>query len=224
MSDSIRLLLVDHHRLLRRCLVVVLNRRRGLQVAGEAESGEQARAQASSLQPDVIVVEPEVPGGGDALIADLQREAPESVLLVLTAGMTDVSRRALAAGVRGCIQKDCDPGDVAQAIKRVHAGELVVAPAVVASMVSTASNPGNGTVSAGLTERELDVLRLVTMGRTNPEIALELFITEHTVKGHLANILSKLSLDNRVQLATYALQNGLALPTNIDSPDGPHPV
>lgn len=82
-----------------------------------------------------------------------------------------------------------------------------------------ASDPDPAPTANGLTERELDILRLVTLGRTNPEIASALFITEHTVKGHLANILGKLGVDNRVQLATFALQNGLALRASDDSPD-----
>lgn len=107
MAEPIRVLLVDHQPLLRRCLAAVLNRRRGLLVVGEAESGGQACRQVLALQPDVIVIEPELPEGGDALLAELQQTVPGVSLLVLTSGLTDVSRRALAAGARGCIQKDC---------------------------------------------------------------------------------------------------------------------
>lgn len=210
-SDAIRILLVDHQTLLRRSLSVLLNRRRRFDVVGEAATGSEALAQARSLQPAVTVVEPDVPEGGPNLISELCRETPTCGVLVLTSGSPeDGAGRVLQAGARGYLDKSCEPDDLARAIERVHAGELVVSPgATDALLKDLGGETSREPAPSGLTEREVDVLRLVVQGRTNPEIARELCITEHTAKGHLAKILSKLALDNRVQLATYGLQHGL---------------
>ena len=212
MSAPLRLLLVDHQALLRRCLATLLNRRRGLHVVGEAATGAEARARARALRPDVVVVEPEVPDGGPGLVADLCRELSRCSVVVLTAGDGhDAASQALRAGARGYLRKACELDDLLRAIERVRVGELVVAPEVADGVLNGLGNERSPAPRAdGLTGRELEVLRLISQGRTNPEIARELSITEHTVKGHLAKILGKLRLGNRVQLATYAMQRGIA--------------
>jgi DNA-binding NarL/FixJ family response regulator len=218
MPNSVRLLLIDTPMLPRRSLAALLNRRRGFHVVGEAETGSSAVHQARALQPDVAVVELDVPDGGPQLVADLSREAPGCAVLVLTQGNEGrAATRALQAGARGYLDKNCEPDDLVRTIERVRTGELVVAPRVAAAVVRELSGePSRGPASNGLTEREIEVLRLVAYGRTNPEIARELCITQHTVKGHLSNILNKLGLENRVQLATYAMQLGLAEPPDED--------
>lgn len=208
------MLLVDAPALSRRCLAFLLNHRRRLQVVGQAAHGTEAITLAHALQPDVIVVEPEVPEGGLKLVEELGRAVPGGAVLVLTVGVEmEAVSRALQLGARGYLHKDCEPEDLVRMVERVHAGELVVAAtvsdlAVRDSQSGAAREPGPG----NLTERELAVLRLVAQGRTNPEIARDLYISEHTVKGHLNKILSKLGLENRVQLASYATQHGLAAP------------
>jgi DNA-binding NarL/FixJ family response regulator len=210
MSDPIRLLLVDHLTLPRRCLAALLNRRRGLQVVGEAAIGGAALDLARSLRPDIALVEPETPDGGPRLIEALDAEMPGAVL-VLTRSADGGLSNALRAGARGYLHMNCEPDDLVRAIERVHAGELVIAPGMAdAALKELNSEPERDADATPLTERERDVLRLVTQGLTNAEIARELYITEHTTKGHLAKILSKLGLDNRVQIATYAVQNGFA--------------
>jgi DNA-binding NarL/FixJ family response regulator len=128
--------------------------------------------------------------------------------VVLTEASTDPGvGGALQAGARGYLQKSCDPEALVRTIERVHLGELVVA-AQAAPLLNGHGRPHARTEA--LTDRELEVLRLVARGRTNPGIAHELGITEHTAKEHLANILDKLGLENRVQVATYAVHHGLA--------------
>ena len=220
MSRPIRLLIVDGHTLFRCGLAALLNRRRGLQVVGEAATGTEALTQGVLLQPDVVVLDLAIPEGGSALVTQLCRESPKCAVLVLTPSdqMTE-ARAVLQAGARGCIQKNCEPDELVRAIERVHAGELVVSRLAVEVLLEELSpERANPPGLARLTERELEVLHLVMRGLTNPAIARELCITEHTTKGHLGSILAKLELDNRVQLATYAMQHGLGSTTGPRRP------
>lgn len=216
MPDPIRVLLVDTPTLSRRCLAALLNRKRHLQVVGEAATASQALVQVRSLQPDLAVVEPAVAEDGLQLVADLCQEIAGGAVLVLTLGDSSPSR-ALQAGARGYLQKQCEPEDLVRAIERVHTGELVVAAEFADTIVRDLdAGQSGGAVAAGLTPRELAVLQLVVQGRTNQEIAYELCITEHTVKGHVAKILRKLELDNRVQLASFATHHRLFGPTDAE--------
>jgi DNA-binding NarL/FixJ family response regulator len=206
MPAAITVLVVDRPTLSRRCLAAVLSRRRGLQVIAEAQTGSEALGLAQALRPDVAVVETGVPGGWQ-LVADFRREVRDCAVIVLTMGGGEgAASRALHAGARGYIEKSCEPDDLVRTIQRVHHGELVVAPVAPELLKGL----GKEQSPSGLTERELDALRLVSMGQTNQEIAQQLGITEHTAKEHVANILDKLGLSNRVQIATYAVQHGLA--------------
>lgn len=219
-QPPIRLLLVDSPTLHRRCLAAILNRRRNLRVVGEAGTAAEAIDVVGTLRPDVAVVELRVPGGGTSLVADLCRAEPACSVLVLTNSNDDAEvRHALQAGARGYLDKDREPDDLVRTIERVHAGELVVAPAAAETVMRHFSGSrSDGAGPGGLTARELEVLRLVVQGRTNPQIAQELCITDHTVKAHLTKILSKCGLENRVQLAAYALQQGITPPPESGSP------
>jgi DNA-binding NarL/FixJ family response regulator len=205
-------MLVDGSTLLRRCLALVLGRKKRLEVVAEATSGEQALAEAASAQPEVIVVDPDVPQGGPRLVADLRDSVPECALIVLTASVDGaVARRALEAGALACLQKDCEPETLVDAIDRAHRGEFTMAPGLARAMVE--DRPGSHSRATGPespTARELEVLDLVAKGHTNQGIARELVITEHTVKSHLAKLMGKLGLRNRAQLATYATQHEMA--------------
>lgn len=190
---------------------------------GEAGSGSQALAEAQALRPDLVVVEPEVPEGGPPLVADLSRGAAGCAVLVLTGGGDEgAASRALQAGARGYLVKDCAPEELVRAIERVHDGELVLASgAAEAVLKDLGTDPERASGPLGLTAREGDVLGLVVQGRTNPEIARALCITEHTVKGHVARILRKLGVGNRVELAAHATRDGLATPAPVDGAGAP---
>jgi two-component system, NarL family, nitrate/nitrite response regulator NarL len=209
----LRLLLVDDDTLSRRCLADQLQQQPGLQVVGQAAAPSHAVAQARSLQPDVVVLDPTMPDGGPQLVAALCRAAPAGAVLVLTldSGQGDASP-LLRAGARGYLQKNCESctfEELVLAIRRVHAGELVVAPAAATGVLQELRGEAARTPRGReLTDREYEVLQLVAQGHTNAEIARALGITEHTVKGHLVKILRKLGVDNRVQLATYAVRQG----------------
>lgn len=211
MSQLIQLLLVDDNTLLRRCLASTLNRRRDLEVVGDTADRDEALELARALRPHVVVIDPDSINDGPELIEALREDLPDSAVLVLTHSHDDVARCAFLSGARGCLEKNCEPEDLVRAIKQVHSGEMVVGSGTIDSLLGSLGEPEPDPMeSRGLTSREMDVLRLVAEGRTNSEIANALYITEHTVKGHLAKLLGKLSLDNRVQLAIYAIQHGLA--------------
>jgi len=213
MVAPIRLLLVDNDTLFRRCLADHLQQQPELQVVAQAAAAADALAQARSLQPDVVVLDPAMPDGGPRLVAELCREAAGCAVLVLTLGDgTDQASPLLRVGARGYLQKNCESyefQDIVRAIQRVHAGELIVAPEAAAGVLQNLRGDAARTpAERELTGREHEVLQLVARGCTNPDIARALCITEHTVKGHLAKILRKLGLENRVQLATYAVRQG----------------
>lgn len=216
MNEPIRVLLVDTPALFRRSLASILNRRRSLQVVGEVGTGAEAILQLRAQHPDVIVIEPSVNGGGTALISELYREGAGCAILVLTTTREEsAATLALQAGARGYLHKECEIEDLVRAIERIHAGELVVTRVAAETVVKGLSGEWQrDRPLGGLTAREIEVLQLVALGRTNPQIANELCITEHTVKAHLAKILGKMGMENRVQLVAYALQQGLTLPSD----------
>jgi two-component system, NarL family, response regulator DevR len=209
MPDRIRVLLVDSPALIRQCLSLLLGRKRRLEIVGEAGSRREALDQVASLSPDVVLVDPAVPDGGPSLVAELCTQAPDTAVVVLTGTASEGSvARMLQQGVRGYLEKSCDLAAVVQCVERVNTGEVVIARSLSGSLPCDFETYRDGAASA-LSSREREVLSLVADGRTNGEIARDLYITEHTVKSHLARILSKLRLDNRVQLATYATQLNL---------------
>ena len=210
MPGHIRVLLVDSPALLRRCLTTLLGRKRHLDIVGDAGTGPEALAQARALQPDVVLVDPAIPDAGPALVADLCSQTPAGAVVVLTSDAKQGTvARMLHLGARGYLEKDCDVEAVAQCIERVYAGELVITAPPSATLPQDFAAFRETDPAASLTPRELEVMPLAAVGRTNREIGLQLCITEHTVKSHLARILRKLQLDNRTQLSIYATQQGI---------------
>jgi two-component system response regulator DesR len=152
MVEPIRILLVEIPTLSRRCLAALLNRRRGFRVVGEAASGPHALEQARRLAPDIALVEPAVPGGGPRLVAQLCRDTPCGAVLVLTlGGAAGAARRALEAGARGYLEKDCEPEELVRAIERVRAGDLIVAQAAADAVLRGLGDPAGGRRAAALT-------------------------------------------------------------------------
>lgn len=214
MTEQIRLVVIDHNTLLRRCLVSMLNRRRDFEIIGDGDCGIAALELARLHSPDIVLLEPKSDGCGPHLIQKIYAELPQTRVVALSMCCDETARECLLAGARGYVEKSCEPDDLVRGIKQVHAGELVVGSRALDSLLVNPDDTAlQARTSSTLTPREIDVLRLVVEGRTNPEIARELYITEHTVKGHLARILGKLGVDNRVQLATYAIHHGI-----VDSP------
>jgi DNA-binding NarL/FixJ family response regulator len=200
----IKVMLFDDHALVRQGIIALLRMHPEIEVIGEAGDGDSALAVYRRGPPDVALVDLRMPGrGGVEVIRALRSEFPGSRFLVLTtySGEADVSR-ALAAGARGYVLKDASRTTLIDAIKHVHGGGRYI-PADIADRILP--SPGD----AELSDRELDVLRLVARGMRNKDIADRLGITERTVKFHMNAVLAKLGAADRTQALVEALRRGL---------------
>jgi two-component system, NarL family, response regulator LiaR len=207
-------MLVDDHAVVRKGLRALLDREAGIEVAGEAENGEEAVRVAERLRPDVILMDLEMPGmGGIEAIRHISGRWPELRIVVLTshASEEDVFP-ALKAGAVGYLLKHSAPEEVLRAIRQAHQGETVLHPSIARMVLQEINRPPQTrqATTDPLSERELEVLRLVARGMSNQEIADALVVGEATVRSHVSSILRKLQLASRTQAALYALREGLA--------------
>ncbi|KPL21913.1 MAG: LuxR family transcriptional regulator [Anaerolineae bacterium SM23_84] len=213
MSEAIRVLIADDHMLVRKGLRALIDAKPGVEVIGEAVDGNEAVRKASTLQPDVILLDLLMPHkDGIAAIQDIRQENPKARILVLTSfGEDERVFAAIKAGALGYLLKDCSPNELIQAIRAVHHGQPSLSPDIALKLVRELRRPVDLPLTADpLTEREVEVLKLVAQGLSNQEIAQRLIISERTVGTHVSAILSKLHLANRTQAALYALREGLA--------------
>jgi NarL family two-component system response regulator LiaR len=183
-----------------------------IQVVGEAGNGVDAVSLAAKLHPDVILMDLVMPGGdGIQAIRQITSQQEGARVLVLTSFASDDKVfPAIKAGALGYLLKDSEPADLLQAIRQVHRGEPSLHPIIASKVLQEMQRPSLLPPTPDpLTERELQVLRLVASGQGNKEIAERLVVTEATVRSHVSNILGKLHLANRVQATLYALQEGL---------------
>ena len=211
---TIRVLVVDDHELLRAGLVTVLASDPAIEVVAQAPDGPTAVSLAMELRPDVVLMDVEMPGGdGITAIAQLRERAPSIRCLVLTMfDLDDYVVEALRAGAAGFLLKTTDPAVLTASVRSCAAGETTLGPSVIARLVDSyvlhPSIPAPGLDQ--LTQRELDVLRSMAKGLSNAEIAGELFLAETTVKTHVARILAKLGVRDRVQAVVLAHRSGMA--------------
>ncbi|MFF3666924.1 response regulator [Microtetraspora malaysiensis] len=203
----IRLMIVDDHPVVRQGLRGMLESAPGVDVVGEAGSGEEAVVRARDLRPDVILMDLRMPSG-DGVDATrlILAERPESRVIVLTTYETDQDIvRAVEAGAAGYLLKDISRADLLGAVESAVRGETVLAPSVATKLVTRMRAP----VAESLSPREAQVLSLVARGLTNAEIGTELFISEATVKTHLLRVFAKLGVSDRTAAVTTALGRGL---------------
>jgi NarL family two-component system response regulator LiaR len=212
-EPCIRVLIADDHAVVREGLRALIISEPGIEVVGEAANGVEAVRLAHSLQPDVILLDLVMPQmGGLEAITEIKQANPEARILVLTSfAEDDKVFPAIKAGALGYLMKDLLPYELLQAIRDTYRGESSLHPAIARKLVQELNRPSNlPPASEPLTERELEVLKLVAQGLSNQEIADKLAIGERTARTHVVNILSKLHLANRTQAALYALREGLA--------------
>ena len=213
MSKPIRVILADDHPVVRRGLRTLLTSEPGLEPVGEATDGAEAVLLARSLQPDVILLDMVMPrkNGLEAII-EIKRENPEARILVLTSFAEDEKVfPAIKAGALGYLLKDSSPEELLEAIRNVYQGQSSLHPTIARKLINELKRPSELTPAQTiLTDREVEVLKLVAQGFTNQEIADRLTLSEWTVRTHMRNILDKLHLANRTQAALYALKEGLA--------------
>ncbi len=213
MSPTIRVLVVDDHAVVREGLRALIGGKQDMELVGEAANGEEAVHQARALQPDVILMDLVMPGeGGITAIREIRQERPDSRILVLTSFAEDEQiMSAIRSGALGYLLKDSSPQELIEAIRCVYRGETSLHPAVARRLVLGIGREAQAEVDADvLTEREVEVLRLLTQGLSNQDIAHHLSVGEGTVRFHVSNILGKLQLESRTQAVLYALRKGLA--------------
>jgi DNA-binding NarL/FixJ family response regulator len=216
----VRVVLVDDHELMRQGIRTILSAQPDIEVVGEAGSGEQALELVPLVTPDVVCMDVEMPGMGGLeatrrLVADAAVTA--KVLMLTTFEREDYLLAALEAGASGFLLKNARPEHLLDGIRAVAAGEALLSPEVTRAVIERAVARGSlperrmpaGTPPEQLTDRELEVLRLMARGLSNDEIAEELVVGRATVKTHVSNVLLKLGLRDRVQAVAFAYRNGL---------------
>ncbi len=212
-SESIRILIADDHPLVRRGLRTLIATEPGMDLVGEAQDGAEAVSMARALGPDVVLIDMVMPRKtGLEAIEEIVREHPEVRILVLTSfGDDDKVFPAIRAGALGYLLKDSSHQELLKAIRDVYRGESSLHPSIARKLIRELGQPTDlPRAEEPLTEREVDVLRLVARGFSNREVAEELVISERTVAAHVRSILGKLHLANRTQAALYALREGFA--------------
>lgn len=220
---SIRVVLADDHALFRQMLYHALLDEEGIEVVGEAANGREAINQVRSLKPDILLLDLDMPEVSGVDVAHtVVKECPATKVVVLTAyDQDEFVFQIVKAGATGYLLKDTTIADVIKAIRAAAAGEALIQPRIAqkilrefARMHETGSpqTPRKTTLPASITDREAEVLGQVAKGRNNREIAAALVISEPTVKTHVANLLHKLGLRDRVELVLFALQAGVVEP------------
>jgi NarL family two-component system response regulator LiaR len=212
MTDKISLLLTDDHAIVRQGIRAFLELQPDLMVIGEADSGENAVRMAAELAPDIVLMDLVMPGiGGVEATRQVKQVSPHSQVIVLTSYHEDeYIFPALRAGALSYVLKDVGPEELADIVRKAACDESILHPRVAARVVQELRGTRTDTpnIFTELSERELDVLRLIADGRSNAEIASKLVISEKTVKGHVSNILGKLHMMDRTQAAVFAWQQG----------------
>jgi DNA-binding NarL/FixJ family response regulator len=213
MVESISVLLVDDHAMVRQGVKAFLVTQSDLSVVGEAGSGEEAIQLAAQLIPDVILMDLIMPGlDGVETTRRVKQVSPRSQIVVLTSYHEDEHIfPALKAGALSYILKDISAEELASAVRKAAAGEAVLHPRVAARVIKELQGKRGEALNpfTELSERELEVLKLIADGMSNAEMATKLVLSEKTIKGHVSNILSKLHLADRTQAAVYAWREGV---------------
>ena len=212
--EAIKILIVDDHTVVRDGLVTMLSRQADFVVIGEAVNGLEAVEKARELQPDVILMDlrmPELDGVG--AMNQIREQNPDVKFIVLTTYDTDeYIFDAIDAGAKGYLLKDASREDLFQSVRAVHRGESLIEPGVAARVLDRLAQMSRQARGGGpqvLSEREMEVLRLMAAGAANKNIASDLAISESTVKTHVTNIFQKLEVSHRTEAVTQALQRGI---------------
>ena len=211
-SQTVQVMIVDDHAMIRAGMKILLEQFEGIQVIGEAANGSQAIDLLEQLNPDVILMDLHMPvmDGIEATKRILAIQ-PDQHIIVLT-GMLDDERlfQVVQAGAQGCVEKTIQPEELVQSIRDVSLGKPSLSPGIAWRILRGLSGSDKSEqMKDRLSERETRILRLMTQGKLDQEIAEELVLTEVTIRTHISRILSKLGLENRVQAALYGLRSGL---------------
>lgn len=216
----IRVAVVDDQRLFVDGVVRILNAQPGMEVVGKAHDGEKAVELCLEHEPDVVLMDISMPEmDGVTATRRLRDLLPSTSIVILTVHSDDSNVfRGIKAGALGYLLKDCTPEDLTHAIRTVHSGHTIMAPDIAQKMLATFENDrhGNPMLTPRLTERELEVIKSLALGKSNKEIAQELDIAEKTVRNHASNIYRKLHIFDRTQAVIYAIRKGLVDLNELD--------
>lgn len=211
-AKPVSVVIVDDHEVVRRGIRAFLDTVPDIRVLGEADSGEQALVMVRTLAPDVVLMDLILPGmDGLQATREIKHQSPHTQVVVLTSyDQDEYIFPALQAGATSYTLKDMKMDSLAEAIRKAAHGEATLHPRVAMRVIKSVRGeiPGEQQLN-NMTERELEVLKMIAHGWSNTRIAEELVISEYTVKGHVSNILSKLQLTDRTQAAVYAWQQGI---------------
>ena len=216
-GEPIRVLVVDDHALFRRGLQMVLEQEPDIEVVAEASDGAEAVVQASEQTPDIVLMDVRMPrrGGIDACTA-IHEAVPSAKIIMLTISDEEADLYdAIKAGAMGYLLKEISIEEVAAAIRAVHGGQSLISPSMASKLLTEFASMIKKTddrqqvPTPRLTDREMEVLKLVAKGMNNRDIAKVLFISENTVKNHIRNILEKLQLHSRMEAVVYAVREKL---------------
>ena len=205
---AIRILIADDHPIVREGLSAVLQTQPDFEIVGEAADGPQTVAMAQALQPDVLLLDLELPGfDGVAALQQIRATIPTTKAIVFTAFDTDERiLGAVRAGAQGYLLKGAPRDELFQAIRVVHRGGSLIQPVVAARLLQHVHEPA---LAEPLTEREREVLAEIARGRSNREIARSLAVAEKTVKTHVSSLFTKLGVQDRTQAALFAVRHGV---------------
>jgi DNA-binding NarL/FixJ family response regulator len=206
-AGVISVLIVDDHPVVRQGLRALLEVQDDMTVAGEAGDGPAAVSLATSLRPDIVLLDLKLPGMDGIAVLRSLREAGLRVLVLTSATEPAVASQAVRAGAAGVVYKDIDPPALVRAIRAVHDGNVLLAPEAFGSLV-------RGSRADTLTAREREVLAGIADGKSNREIARSLRVSEKTVKAHVSAVLAKLGVQDRTQAAVYAVRNSRGSPAD----------
>ncbi len=215
-QEPIRVLVVDDQELFRRGLVMLLTVEDDIEVVGEASDGDEATELAAATVPDVVLLDVRMPRrSGIEACAAIKEVAPTANIIMLTMSDEEADLyEAIKSGASGYLLKDASIDQVAQAVRLIADGQSLISPSMAAKLleefksIASAGSRAN-TIAPRLTDRELEVLKLVARGLNNKEIASDLFISDNTVKNHVRNILEKLQLHSRMEAVMYAVREKL---------------
>ncbi len=214
-SEPVRVLVVDDQELFRRGLTMLLAVETGIEVVGEAGDGIEGTALAESAAPDVVLLDVRMPkrSGIEACLS-IKEAVPSAKIIMLTVSDEEADLyEAVKSGASGYLLKDSSIEEVAQAVRVVADGQSLISPSMAIKLIDEFKQMSKPEKTPGpglrLTERELDVLRLVAQGHSNKEIAARLYISENTVKNHVRNMLEKLQLHSRMEAVMYAVRENL---------------
>ena len=211
-KQSIKILIADDHPLVREGLRGLIATEPDMELIGEASDGDEAVKLARSLQPDVILLDLIMPNKtGIEAIIEIKEDNPDARILVVTSfGEDENVFPAIKAGALGYLLKDSSPRELLAALREVYRGEPSLHPSVALKLIRELNQPSPPNEGTPLTEREVEVLKLVAQGLSNHEICETLVIAERTVSKHVSSIIEKLHVSNRTQVALYALKEGFA--------------